>query len=79
MLVDHQHDFCGLYDGCDLISHLDVKVYYALPGDDTLDEVFPHAHTHLRRDHSKINRFYLASQLITRRYFHACDCMYSVR
>ena len=79
LLVHHQHDLGRLDDGCDLISDLDAEVYYALPGDDALDEVFSDAYRHFRRDHSQIDGFYLASQLITCRYLHACDCMYSVR
>jgi len=46
-----------------------------LPGDDALDEIFTHADRHLRSNYSKNNRLYLASQLITRRYFHGSDCI----
>jgi putative acetyltransferase len=74
-LVDHEHDFGGLDDCGDLVSHLDAEILYALPGDDALDEIFTHADRHLGSNYSKNNCFYLASQLITRRYFHGSDCI----
>ena len=46
-----------------------------MPGDDALDEVFTHADRHLGSNYSKHNRLYLASQLITGRYFHGSDCI----
>jgi putative acetyltransferase len=46
-----------------------------LPGDDALDEVFTHADSHLCGDDPKSDRLDFASQLISRRYFHASDCI----
>ena len=64
-----------LMTGGDLIPHFDAEFLYALPGDDTLDKIFTHANPYLRRDDSQNDRLYLASQLIPRRYLHACHCM----
>ena len=74
-LIDHKHDFGRLDDCRDLVSHLDAEILYALPGDHALDEIFTHADRHLGSNYSKDNRLYLASQLITRRYFHGSDCI----
>jgi putative acetyltransferase len=74
-LVDHEHDFGRLDDGGNLVSHLDAEFLYALPGDNALDEIFTHPDRHFRSNYSKNNCLYLASQLITRRYFHGSDCI----
>jgi putative acetyltransferase len=46
-----------------------------LSGDDALDEIFTHADRYFGSNYSKNNCVYLASQLITRRYFHGFDCI----
>jgi putative acetyltransferase len=74
-LVDHEHDFGRLDDCGDVVSYLDAEILYALPGNDALDKIFTHADRHLGSNYSKNNRLYLASQLITRRYFHGPDCI----
>jgi putative acetyltransferase len=74
-LVDHEHDFGRLDDCGDLVSYLDAEILYTLPGDDALDKIFTHADRHFGSNYSKNNRLYLASQLITRRYFHGSDCI----
>jgi putative acetyltransferase len=73
--VNHEHDFGRLDDRGNRFSHLDVEILHALTGNNALDQIFTHPDCHLGSNYSKNNRFYLASQLITRRYFHGSDCI----
>jgi len=64
-LVDHEHHFGGLDDGCDFAPHLNVEFLDTLLCDDAFDQVLTNSNAHFCRDYAYVHRFDRTSQLIT--------------
>ena len=56
-LFDHQHDFGGLDDGGDLLAHLNIHLFHALPSNDAFDQIFTDSNAYPRCDDADVHGF----------------------